>query len=811
MNKTPLILLLTCAILPVAGAPKISPEELTFFEKRIRPVLVKHCYECHSVESGKQKGGLHLDSREGLLRGGDSGLAIVPGDSKKSLLLKGMSNHPDLEMPPHGKLSDDIIASFERWIEMGAPDPRDQPVSSAAKTSTSAATLWSLQPVKKIEPPDIGMADWSDSAIDRFIAARLVEKSINPSSHADSYTLIRRLYFDLIGLPPTPGQIESFVAAAKTDFGNAWKNLVNRLLGSTAYGERWGRHWLDVARYGESNGKSRDVLFPHAWRYRNWVIDAMNADMSYVRFVTEQIAGDLLPFESIEQRDSQRVATGLLAIGSKPLSGGNLTYDLIDDQIDVVTRGFLGLTASCARCHDHKFDPIPTADYYALAGIFNSTKTFYGGSTKRPKNEGEMAKVWMVLGDTEKQDIKGSADLQKRRGPLEKSIATLKKRVTSLKQSRNPNQKTIGATEDKLAAEEKRLERVEDLQGTIDFRFAMGVEEAGKPRDVAILVRGDKGEKGKVVRRGFLSCLKSPPDTGLPKDASGRLQLAKWIAHPENPLTARVAVNRIWYHLFGRGLVEGVDNFGVNGSRPSHSELLDWLAQRFMESGWSQKSLVREIVLSRTYRGASAFDSRSYKLDAENKLLWRANRRRLEVEALRDAFLVAGGRLIEERPETSVVARIGEGEVGRGINEKPLLEPFYHRGLYLPILRTAMSDIHKTFDFPDSGNIQGKRDVTNVPTQALFLMNNALVAEMAEAAGRRALATSGERDQQIRFAYLIHFNRPPADREMAGAKSFIRESMDRSESNQSESEREIEAMTTFCHALMASAEFRYLN
>lgn len=385
----------------------LDPKDVAFFEKKIRPVLVKHCYECHSADSDDVSAGLYVDSREGLLTGGEMGAAVVPGNVNKSLLIQAIE-YRDIEMPPDGKLPDDVIRDFRRWVRMGAPDPRTgtMPVqASAADDASPAADLWSLEPVGDPEPPVLD-SDWPASTVDQFVHARHVERGLTPVADAESLVLLRRLCFDLTGLPPNAEQIAAIQADASPE---AFSTLIDELLASPAYGERWGRHWLDVVRYGESAGSSRDVLMPHAWRYRNYVIDAFNSDVPYDRFIAEQIAGDLLPAESPEDAKRMLVATGLLAIGSKSLNGGNVPLDLIDDQIDVIGKSMLGLTISCARCHDHKFDPIPTADYYALAGIFKSTETLYGGGIRRPKDDARQTRRLSPAGRRRRSDCPGGA------------------------------------------------------------------------------------------------------------------------------------------------------------------------------------------------------------------------------------------------------------------------------------------------------------------------------------------------------------------------------------------------------------------
>ncbi len=810
------IILLSIRVSLGADSEESKSAGLAFFEAKIRPVLVKHCYECHSTDSKKIEGSLLLDSRAGLLKGGETGPAVVLTNLKESLLLNSIE-YEDFEMPPKGKLPDDVIADFRKWVQMGAPDPRIKPVKMPQDNkpvALAADQLWSLLPITKPTVPSIKDPTWSKDDLDNFVRAKLDAEGLTPVAEADPSTLLRRVHFDLIGLPPTPDEIRAFQTAIESSPDTAFIDFVDRLLVSPQFGERWGRHWLDVARYAESNGQSRDVLYPYAWRYRNWVIDALNNDLPFDQFVIQQIAGDLLEADSPEQRKQYQIATGLLAIGSKPLSGGNLQQDMVDDQIDVVTRGFLGLTANCARCHDHKFDPIPTADYYSLAGIFDSTQTFYGGGTRRPKSMADAAKLWMVLGDQAPQKLKEADALQKRADQVKKQRSAAAKRLQTLKRAtaKKPNsEQTLKDAEAKLKELEDQLRQLNSQLDAVKVELAMGVADSAKPANSAILIRGEKSQRGEVVPRGFLSCVSTVPEIEISNNHSGRLQLAQWIANKGNPLTARVAVNRIWHHLFGRGIVDTVDNFGAMGAKPSHPELLDHLAVRFVENGWSRKSLIRAIVLSRTYQLSTKPDSTAFKKDPDNVLLWRANRRRLEAEALRDALLVAGGTLEYERPETSVVAQIGEGEVGRGINEQPLNAPFYHRSVYLPILRTSLSGLLKTFDFPDPSNLQGRRMVTNVPTQSLFLMNNPLVIEQAESLAKRVLNAGDVSSDRVNYAYLAAYGRAATQGESQAALDFISQSFSQLETDAEKDPQQLEAWTTFCQALFASAEFRFVN
>lgn len=876
---------LTCGVLSTR-AEADDAQGIEFFEERIRPVLVQHCYECHSVEADEAEGGLLLDTRGAIRQGGESGHAVVPGDVENSVLMDAIE-FETFEMPPEGKLSDKVIADFRKWIEMGAPDPRDGTMTMPKPGEpVPAERLWSVQPLTPSAPPVVQDADWPTGSVDQYVLDRLESEGLTPVADAEPLKLLRRVYFDLIGLPPPPEAIREFQADPSPA---AYASVVDRLLSSPQFGERWARHWLDVVRFAESNGKDRDVLMPHAWRYRNYVIDAINDDIPYGRFITEQIAGDLLEADTANERDRLRVATGLLAIGAKSLTG-NLEMDLVDDQIDVVTRSFLGLTASCARCHDHKFDPIPTSDYYALAGIFRSTDTLYGGGLRAPKDLAGKTNVLLVLGENSDDQVAQVQAWQKQIDALEKRQKALSKRVNDLKkklpknwrqrlkalrsaaqsdagtagsaddmpqqqdaeatgaeppkkngantdstQNQNSKKGQKAQSEDELVLEfAEQQEQLDSLEAELkalkaqnfDLAFAVGVRDDKKIADCKIHIRGEKNRLGDEVPRGYLSCIQLPEAPEISDEQSGRLQLARWIADPQNPLTSRVAVNRVWLHLFGRGLVETVDNFGATGARPTHPELLDHLALRFVTPegdvtertsgqpgfGGSLKQLVRELVLSHTYQLSAKHVPANYTADPGNELFWRMSRKRLEAEAIRDAMLAASGELRLERPEGSLVARIGDGEVGRGINTSVLSKPFPYRSVYLPIIRGLLPEVLKTFDFPEPSNIQGRRDVTNVPAQSLYLMNSPFVVRQAEAFARRLMSAHDDVRARITLAFLLSFSRPPAPEEVELMQQFLeRTRAAYTASGMDDNDAELAEWTSLCQSLLASAEFRFLE
>jgi len=834
---------------PADRADQDRARQLEFFEKKIRPVLVKTCLKCHSATSKEIGGKLRLDHRPGAIQGGESGPAIVPGKPAQSLLIQAIEYRDGLEMPPDEKLPAEVVQNFKTWIANGAVDPRvagnNQPRNQQAG-STPGRDLWSLKPITNPAVPEVGDMSWARSEIDRFLLARLEDRGLSPVADASPGTLLRRLHFDLVGLPPSPRQVDAF----ERDHGEAaYLRVVDKLLASPQFGERWARHWLDVARYAESAGSSRDVLMIWAWRYRDYVIDAVSQDVPYDRFLTEQIAGDLLPAASPGEARRLQIATGLLAIGQKSLNGGNIPLDVIDDQLDVIGKAILGMTIACARCHDHKFDPIPTADYYALAGIFRSTETLFGGNTNRPKTVDAKMKVYLVLGDASKakkiqKHQKKVQDLQKQRNALAKRKTNLEKRLPAgdKKKVEQPAAASAGSDRDRkapkpaqrkkasqkagklrvqyetvvkrLAALDKQLKALKAVpQPTLEF--AVGVRDRGKVADGPIQVRGERKKAGQVVPRGFLTSVIVDDPPVVTNKQSGRLELADWLTRPDNPLTSRVMVNRTWSHLFGQGLVSTTENFGHNGQPPSHPRLLDWLAHRFVrQHKWSRKSLIREMVLSRAYRLSSDHDPAAFEADPAARLVWRHNRRRLEAEAIRDAMLAVSGRLDLDRPTASAVTRIGEGEVGRNLNIKPLTEPFPHRSVYLPIIRGILPEFLKLFDFPDPSNPQGVRDATSIPAQSLFLLNSPFVLEQADALAARLLARDEPDAERIQHAYRLTLGRGATESERARAASYIEKtaaslgSGDNMTAGRSNRQR---AFSLFCQVLLAGAEFRYLD
>ncbi len=783
-----------------SALPK-DPSE--FFEAKIRPVLAHKCYKCHSAQADKVKGGLLLDTREGIRQGGDSGAAVTPGKPGESLILKALRwEDKDMRMPPQkegGKLPESVAADFEAWIKMGAPDPRDGAVIAKKNTDPEKAKdFWAFQAPKATPPPAVQDTAWPRTEVDQFLLAAQEAQGLHPVADADRRTLIRRVTFDLIGLPPKPEDIDAFLADKDT---NAFEKVVDRLLASPQFGERWGRHWLDVARYAESTGKERNYTFPTAWRYRDYVIAALNADKPYDQFIREQIAGDLMPVKDGADWDEHIVATGFLAIGPKGLNEKNpeqFRMDEIDEQIDAATRGVLGLTVACARCHDHKFDPIPQRDYYALAGIFHSTKVLYGtGGLGGVAGKNKNATPLITLS--------ASAEVPESEPAATKSGAEESERLKRI-EARNPAR----------AAKLRQQAAGKKQRGTtpVAENQCMGVQE-GRPANISVLVRGELSQPGEVVPRGFVSVL----DAGaaapqIPANESGRMELAQWLTSPSNPLTARVEVNRIWLHLFGQGLVRTADNFGASGDLPTNPQLLDTLAVEFMRDGWSVKTMIRSLALSRSYQLSSATLAAGQERDPDNRLGWHFAPRRLDAEEIRDAILAASGQLKLAPPVGSLVATVGEGYIGKGI--KP--EVFSNansdtRSIYLPIVRDFPPELLDLFDFAESSLVVASRDVTNVPAQALYLMNNNFVRDQSAAMAKRVVGAPLDYPQRISLAYRLALGRLPTEAERARADRYLL-TEGRSLISLKGGKTMDAAMlswSTFCQALFASAEFRYLE
>ena len=929
--------LLLLGLLAVAspGQDKPTAEGIEFFEKKIRPVLVKHCYKCHSEKASKAddlKGGLQLDNRAATLKGGESGPAIVPGKPDESILLEAL-NYESFEMPPKGKLPASVIADFRDWIVRGIPDPRGGEVAATAGIDIAAGKKhWAYQPLKKPRVPTDGVRA-AESSIDAFLLARLDAGRLEQGPLAERSELMRRLSFDLIGLPPSPAQIADFLADTAPD---AYPRLVDRLLASPQFGERWGRHWLDVVRYAESI-TLRGQVFGEAWRYRDYVITTFNQDMPFNAFVQQQIAGDLLPAETHQDRHRNLVATGFLAMGNNNLEDqdkGKLRMDVVDEQLEIISRGFLAQTVGCARCHDHKFDPIPTRDYYALAGILRNTKTLNDANVSKwielplpmepdkeiefkqqkaviaginsqiaelksrmkggSKNPLPLAQVTGVVVDDEQATLTGSwtksvfaknyvgkgyqhdqgtvkgantatfkpkvpldgeyevrfaytegtnrtpavpvtvvspdgektttinqrkkAPIQGRfislgryrftpNGPAEVtlsnagttdvvivdavqflSVELLEKDAVAVKPGADPTM-----DKQQLAELEKELKK---LTARLPPRPKyMSVQEEAEIADTQVHIRGDVHNLGDTVPRGILQVADFGNQISVPEKQSGRRELGEWIASDLNPLTSRVLANRLWHWLFGAGLVRTTDNFGTTGELPSHPDLLDYLASRLVEENWSVKSLLREMVLSRTYRLSSQMREDGMAADPENRLLWRMNRRRLNAECLLDAMLSVSGRLDFQFGGRTI--RAGTA------NDYDYEHSGDRRAVYWPVFRNSLPAIFDAFDFANPSMVTGRRDVSSTAPQALFLMNNPWVMEQAEHAAVRLLALEELNDpERFQQAMLLTLGRPASAEELRVTLEFI-------ESGEKDPQSRKLIWSQVVQALFSALDFRY--
>ena len=810
------------AALLIAPASASANDE--FFEKKIRPLLAEKCLNCHGAPGTKVKGGLKLNSRADLIAGGDSAMpAVVPGAPEKSLLIQAVKYTDDaLKMPPKGKLSDAEIADLTKWVKDGAQWPKEaapnpEPKATGPLFTPEQKAFWAFQKVKEPAVPGAQGAN----PIDAFILAKLSDKGLSPAAPAEKRTLIRRVTFDLTGLPPTPEEVDAFL---KDTDANAFEKVVDRLLASSAYGERWGRHWLDVARYADSNGLDENTAFGNAWRYRDYVIKSLNDDKPYDRFLKEQLAGDLLPADTDAAKLDQLTATGFLSIGPKVLAEPDkqkMLLDIADEQLDTVGKAFMGLTLGCARCHDHKFDPLPTRDYYSLLAVFTSTRTMENLNTVAKAHERDP-------NGPEKPEIKAN------RAKLEQVKKDLRKLETDF--GKTPEKEKEKRTEIHLKAEEKRAE-IKKLEASLPASLTVLAVEDGtaaaygtQTRNLYVQVRGTYTMPGveapavfpRIIageeQKPFVPVKPNPADQleankiryGSLRERSGRLELANWLADPAHPLTARVMVNRVWQHHFGEGLVRTPDNFGRLGERPTHPELLDWLAVQFTKNGWSLKKLHKLILLSATYQMSSTHDAKAALADPDNRLLWHFNRRRLEAEAVRDSMLAiagtldrqSGGSLLDNGNFEYINNEHSRGGVRYGAPR---------RSIYLPVIRNNVFDFFSAFDFVEPHVSNGKRASTVIASQALYLLNNPFVTAQAKALADSLLKAESD-DARVKTAYLRAFARAASDDEIGRAVSFVqRFDAALTEKEKDAVARRAKAWAAWCQVLFASSEFVYVN
>ncbi|MFT5497250.1 MAG: hypothetical protein ACI9TH_002656 [Kiritimatiellia bacterium] len=945
--------ILAIAILLTTGSawaadPLVERQRLDFFETKIRPVLVRHCYECHAADSRKLRGGLLLDSRQGLVKGGESGPAIAPGDLKKSLLISALKQD-EFEMPPIGPLPAEVIADFEKWIQDGATDPR-RATNHVAQPKVidieAGRKHWAYHPLNAPAIPEVHTSSWPNGDIDRFVIAKLEATGLSPGPDAEKIVIVRRLYFDLIGLPPTPEEIARFVDDTSP---GAYENLVDHLMASPRFGERWGRHWLDVSRFAESMSL-RGILLKHAWRYRDYVIEAFNDDRPYDQFLRQQLAGDLLEATSIDAQRQNLVATTFLMVGNTNLENQNksqLEMDFVDEQLDVVGRGLLGQTITCARCHDHKFDPIPTQDYYAMAGILKNVQGLKHSNvsscmevplplSEEVKREQEIHKSSVAKLQTEIKMLKAKLDPPSNRtlkiiassslpgvvvddddvmvvgkwthsvhskhyigkryihdankGKGDKTLSFMPKlpsdgeyevrfaysdgggrasnvpvtvfsagaeKTINVDMRKEPpiegrfvslgtyrfdaneqslvlisNEGTKGVVtadsvqflpvnnDNKVASSpvvppskqlpagerqalKKNIDKLSADLATLRKKnpgraMVISAIERAKPTDLRVHIRGSIDNLGDIAPRGVLQVATYGPAPEMPTSSSGRLELANWIVDPANPLTSRVMANRVWHWLIGAGLVRTVDNFGTTGESPSHPELLDHLAVQFVQQGWSVKKLIREIVLSRTYRLSSARGEQ--REDPENRLLAHMNRRRLDAESIRDTMLSVGGALTLEMGGATFPASLAND-----FNFQ-FQEP--RRSVYVPVFRNSLPELFELFDFANPNMVTGRRNVSTVAPQALFMMNHPFVRTQARLCAERLLSeTQLEEANRIDHAYLLILGRNATSEEILICRAFLKTVRDTAEQGQGE----VEAWTQLVQSLFSSIEFRYIR
>ncbi|MFO0950145.1 MAG: PSD1 and planctomycete cytochrome C domain-containing protein [Isosphaeraceae bacterium] len=799
-----------------------------FFETKVRPVLAGTCVKCHGEK--KASGGLRLDSRAAILKGGESGPALMPGDAEGSLIVKAIRHTDDsLEMPPNKPLPRSVQNDLAAWVAAGAPWPKEaaRPIAGQAH--------WAFEPIKAIEPP-ADPTGWASTPIDRFIAAGLRANGLHPVHEADRRTLIRRATFDLIGLPPTPERVEAFVADTRPD---AYARLVDELLASPRYGERWGRYWLDLARYADTAGDNSDYPIPQAYLYRDYVIDAFNADIPYDRFLHEQIAGDILAAEGPPEDFARRVtATGFVAqakrFGTRKLED---IHQIIEDTLNTTGQTVLGLSLRCARCHDHKFDPITSRDYYALYGFFAGTKYPFAGSEedKRPsefaplvppiqvkeyeaKHAETLARLKADLAKAEKNDeasvrarqlgrIAAEAEfLAATAGPIEFTAAARFAELVRVDASRATRMR-----DGQLRQLRNEIDRLTKAGPMAVAPLAYAVRD-GDPTDVKIQVGGEPRRTGELVPRGVPKILDPSGKIDLPAKGSGRLALARWLTEgPPRHLAARVMANRIWQHHFGKAIVPTPSDFGLRGLPPSHPELLDWLAADFIASGWSVKAMHRRIMLSDTYRLASEHDSADAAVDTGNAWYWRFDRRSLDAEALRDSLLALGGNLRLDRPGPHPFPPMNAWRYTAHYQFKAVY-PSQHRSVYLMVQRLHPHPYLSLFNGPDTSVTTAQRDGSTVALQALYLLNNPFVHEQAGRMAADLVSAEADPDARLRRAYLQTFGRAPTDAEAERVRAFLkRYDADLKAEGVPTDRRAVEAWAGLTRALLASNEFLFVD
>ncbi|HVX11360.1 MAG TPA: DUF1553 domain-containing protein [Pirellulales bacterium] len=832
------ILLAVAVALTTMATLRASEDDETFFEAKIRPVLAQKCLKCHGGE--KVSNGLRIDGREALLKGGKHGAAVVPGEPDKSQLIDAV-RHGARKMPPGEKLDPQIVSDLVEWVRRGAPWPEHLAVAG----DIEQARHWAFQPVRDVPPPD-DSTGWSKQPVDRFILQKMQEHHVEPGPPADRLALLRRASFDLIGLPPTPQEVDAFLEDDRPD---AFERVVERLLASPHYGERWGRHWMDLVRYADTAGDNADYPIPEIYRYRDYIIDAFSSDKPYDQFVREQLAGDLLAAEVVDDPRlyAERVAaTGYLALARRYATAPfELWHLTLEDAIDTTGRAFMGLTLRCARCHDHKFDPVTTEDYYGLYGIFASTKFPWAGAEEFqskgffrqnfvPLVPPHRAAAPIATWEREIADRTAQLDRLAKEDPAALRIAELDQQVKAKKEQLAAAGDNQTALADELAVLEKERARVDgELQAKLaPLRVELrNLRRPGLPPDVPgayavsegpvvetrVQRSGEPADLGDVVLRAapaFLSRGSSPNSSGfsdIPAGASGRRQLAEWLTRPDHPLTARVMVNRVWQHHFGKGLVSTPSNFGLRGEPPSHPELLDWLTARFVEGGWSIKGLHRLILLSRAWQLAVSDNPAVAANDPANRWYARHDRRRLEAEAIRDAMLSVAGTLDLARPGTQPFPPIREWNWTQHQPFKAVY-PSRNRSVYLMTQRIQRHPYLALFDGPDTNTSTDVRTSATVPLQALWLMNDPFVAEQAARLAERLLTATRDPRGRIELAYRLAYGRHAQVAEIDRAIVYVeRYVQGLAEANSPGERREAEAWASFARVVLTANEFFYVD
>jgi mono/diheme cytochrome c family protein len=831
----PILLALAIALsLSARSALAQQDEAEAFFESNVRPLLVAHCAKCHGAD--KQSSGLRVDSRAALITGGERGPAIIPGDPERSLLVTAVRHGDDLTMPPDERLPERNVADLVAWIRAGAV----WPARAAPADAFAAARHWAFQLVAQVAPPE-DPSGWALTPIDRFVMAGLRDAGLHPAPPASKQVLLRRAYFDLIGLPPKPDELAQFLA---DDSPDAFARVVDRLLASPRYGERWGRHWMDVVRYADTAGDNADYPVPEVHLYRDYIIAAFNNDKPYDQFVREQLAGDILATAApIDRYAEQVIATGFVALtrryGTMPKELWHLT---IEDTIDTLGQAFLGLSLRCARCHDHKFDPVTSEDYYALYGIFDSTRYPYAGSEEYQSKElnrtGFVPLVpTAVVGPSFEAHAQHVAELRavveqaEQNEPLTKKLGEIKTRLEAIAKQLsespgdNPSAPDVQQEQARLEKEKKDIKRELDAKlktARADLRDAQrsglppdvpgayAVSE-GEPHDVPLQHHGEPGEPGPVVRRNAPRFLRGEEDLTIPAGASGREQLANWLVRSQNPLVARVMVNRIWQQHFGKGIVATPSNFGTRGAAPTHPGLLDWLAQEFVADGWSIKSMHRALMSSRTYQMSSTGEQAALSVDPENRLYWRHDRRRLDAESLRDALLSIADTLELDPPAAHPFPPLNDWHWTQHSPFKTIF-PSNKRSVYLMTQRLQRHPYLVLFDGPDTNYSTGARTEVTVPLQALFFLNNPLLADQARGFAARMLAANSDPAARVQAATLSAWARPAEADETARALAYldaVRQEL--INTGCASDELELASWTSYARVLLSANEFLYVD